>query len=45
MVLITSTKGTPPITPAHRSGRMLLIAPISMPPAERPSATMFPAFA
>jgi hypothetical protein len=36
MVLSTSTNGTAPMIPDHRSGRRLVIAPISMPPAEPP---------
>ena len=37
MVLITSTKGTWERTARKRSGRMLVTAPISRPPAEPPS--------
>lgn len=37
MVVSTSTKGTPMMTPLNRSGRMLVTAPMSRPPAERPS--------
>ena len=40
IVLMTSTKGTSAMMPPKFSGAMLAIAPISMPPAEPPCATM-----
>ena len=36
IVVRQSTNGTPMMTAWKRSGRMLVTAPISMPPAERP---------
>ena len=42
MVLRTSTNGTSARMPAKRSGSMLAMAPISMPPALPPCATIRP---
>ena len=42
MVVSTSTNGTSAMTPRNRSGAMLATAPISMPPALPPWATMRP---
>ena len=43
IVFRTSTNGTTAMIAAKRSGRIFVIAPITMPPAERPSATIRPA--